>query len=128
VRSPSRLDSEGGAAGALGVVDGGGEYVGGSEEVGGGLGAFDGSAEVVVWWLAGRCPRWRCLGFARDTAGARASPAETGWDARPICWLARRLAAIETAAAIRIPSRARPNQRMVAGILIASSGRVGPRT
>jgi hypothetical protein len=95
--------------------------VGGSEEVGGEPGTVDGSVEVVVWWLAGGCPGWRCFGLARETAGARASPAEIGWDARPICWLARRLAAIETAAAIRMPSRARPSQRMVAGTLIASS-------
>jgi hypothetical protein len=43
-----------------------------------------------------------------------------GSDASPICWLATRLAAIEIAAAISIPSRARPIQRAGAGILIRS--------
>jgi hypothetical protein len=109
------------------VVDGGGEYVDGSDEVGGTLGVVDGAMEVFVWWLAGRCPGCRCFGLPRETDGARASPAEIGWDARPICWLARRLAAIETAAAIRIPNKAKPSQRMLDGTLIASSGRIGSR-
>jgi hypothetical protein len=109
------------------VVDGGVECVEGPDEAGGTLGVVDGSVEVVVWWLAGRCPGCRCFGLPRETDGARASPAEIGWDARPICWLARRLAAIETAAAIRIPNKARPSQRTLGGILIASSVQIGSR-
>jgi hypothetical protein len=62
----------------------------------------------------GPLPRW-----VPAVLGASASPAEIGSEARPICWLATLLAAIETPAAIRTPRIARPIQRADGGSLIA---------
>jgi hypothetical protein len=51
-------------------------------------------------------------------AGARASPAEIGSEARPIWRLARLPAAIATAAATAMPSSARPIHLSVAAEVI----------
>jgi len=87
------------------------------------VGVVDGGALVVPAWpfpgIGPLCARWRwacaCRCSARpalrSAAGASASPAETGSEASPICWLARRLAAIATTAATTIPSSASPSHR-----------------
>jgi hypothetical protein len=92
---------------------------------GGGVvgGAVAGGGGVALGFVPfGRCSRadgaeWR-VALSPRSEGARASPAVSGSEARPICWLASPLAAMEIPAAIRMPSSARPIQRTVAGTLI----------
>ena len=66
--------------------------------------------------IAGVGPRRLRRRLRLRPGGASASPAEIGCEARPICWLARRLAAIDTAAAISHAEQGESDPATSAGV------------